>query len=133
MCAELPPPYRLVVKRDGEENGQKSQGTAWFVARSKVITAWHVSSDVIGDSGALSGVRFEIEIEGTPINLEYVPDRRIETPTSLCSMSRRRIDFESKRPWCSPCRIANRKCTRSGPQKDSRKWPKAKNKLQTGT
>lgn len=63
MCADLPPPFRLVVTG---EDGRESQGTAWFVTRSKVITAWHVID-------VPPGATFELEIGGKPIYLEYVP------------------------------------------------------------
>jgi formylglycine-generating enzyme required for sulfatase activity len=67
MCADLPPPFRLVVKRYGEPLGQ---GTAWFVTRSKVITAWHV----IKENYTLSDVSFQLEIGGEPIVLKYKPE-----------------------------------------------------------
>jgi hypothetical protein len=62
--ADVLPSFRLVVKHAGM---QKSQGTAWFVTRSKVITAWHVISCM------LPGVSLELELEGEPLKLEYVP------------------------------------------------------------
>jgi formylglycine-generating enzyme required for sulfatase activity len=65
MYAGISCTFRLVVKYDDK---QVSQGTGWFVTRSKVITAWHV----IRDMGELSGASFELEVNGRSICLDYV-------------------------------------------------------------
>jgi formylglycine-generating enzyme required for sulfatase activity len=64
MDGDMPPPFRLEVNRGGKT---ESQGTAWFVTRSKVITAWHV----IEAMHVLPGVSFDLELAKGSISLEY--------------------------------------------------------------
>lgn len=105
MDAELTQPFRLVATCTG---AKPSLGTAWFVTRSKVITAWHVIEGMPPETS------YRLEIGGEPIRLAYVPgtesrtadlavlhvrdeDRARITPSMVLPLAERRPGLDE--PW----------------------------------